>query len=201
MADTPMGSIALCIDNVWTRGFTYLIGAKGSSSKETEEAMKTMTDSIKKSALDAVSNGWKIIPVKPSNKVPHFDLVKHGHLDATDDISLIGFWFDLHSNINYGINCQASGLVVLDIDFRNGGKVQDWMLETRTVSTGDGLHLYYSANADARFVGNLGDGIDVKHRGFVVGASSVHSNGRIYTVTNDVPVAALNKEMLKKVTR
>jgi Bifunctional DNA primase/polymerase, N-terminal len=150
--------------------------------------------SIKGNAAQAVLNGWKILPVKSHNKLPHFDLIKRGHLDATDNWKLIDFWFSIDPKMNYGINCQASGLVVLDIDFRNGGLVQEWMKPTYTVSTGDGLHLYYATD-ELRFVGQVGEGIDVKHKGFVVGEGSIHSNGKTYTKVVDMPVVELDDEM------
>ena len=157
--------------------------------------------SIKAAAAQAILNGWKVLPVKKRNKLPHFDLIKRGHLDATDDWNLIDFWFSVDSNMNYGINCQASGLLVLDVDFRNGGDIRDWMKPTYTVSTGDGFHLYYRVDEELRFVGQVGDGIDVKYKGFVVGEGSIHSNGNIYRRTNDNLVANLDDEMKEMIAR
>jgi hypothetical protein len=158
-------------------------------------------NTIKAKAAQAVLNGWKIIPVKPHNKLPHFGLIKRGHLDATDDWDLIEFWFSIDPNMNYGINCQASGLVVLDVDFRNGGDIRDWMVPTYTVETGDGFHLYYKADDSLRFFGQVPNGIDVKYKGFVVGEGSIHSNGNIYTKTNNNSVAELDNEMREIISR
>ena len=156
---------------------------------------------IKGAAAQAVLNGWKVLPVKKRDKLPHFDLIKRSHLDATDDWNLIDFWFSVDPYMNYGINCQASGLVVLDIDFRNGGDIRDWMKPTYTVSTGDGFHLYYSLNEELRFFGQIGEGIDIKYKGFVVGEGSIHSNGNIYTRTNNNPVANLDDEMKEMIAK
>ena len=166
----------------------------------TDLAIIAEEKSIKGAAAQAVLNGWKILPVKKRNKLPHFDLIKRGHLDATDDWSLIDFWFSIDPQMNYGINCQASGLLVLDIDFRNRGAIPKWALETKTIETGDGLHLYYNVNEELKFFGQIGDGIDVKYKGFVVGERSIHSNGKTYQ-SNDLPIATLNEEMIERLAK
>lgn len=112
---------------------------------------------------------------------------------------------------NVGVGCRASGVVVLDLDRKNGvdgvatleqlcaehGR-QPWP-ETFTVATANrGLHLYFRAPA-ARVVvssiGVLGPGIDVRapgqiSGGYVVGPGSVVS-GRPYVVHHDLPIAPL----------
>ncbi len=171
------------------------------SNLATDLSIIASDKSIKGAAAQAVLNGWKVLPVKRRNKLPHFDLIKRGHLDATDDWKLIDFWFSVDPNMNYGINCQASNLVVLDIDFRNGGNIKEWMSETYTISTGDGLHLYYLAQEEIKFFGQVDDGIDIKYKGFVVGERSIHSNGKTYEAINDLPIANLNEEMLERISR
>lgn len=166
----------------------------------TDLAIIAEEKSIKGAAAQAVLNGWKVLPVKKRNKLPHFDLIKRGHLDATDDWSLIEFWFSIDPQMNYGINCQASGLLVLDIDFRNGGKIPDWALETKTIETGDGLHLYYNVNQELRFFGQVESGIDVKYKGFVVGERSIHGNGKTYQ-SNDFSITSLNEEMIERLAK
>jgi hypothetical protein len=171
------------------------------SELATELTLIANEKSIKGQAAQAVLNGWKIIPVKKRNKLPHFDLIKRGHLDATDDWKLIEFWFSVDPQMNYGINCQASSLLVLDIDFRNGGKIQEWMLETHTILTGDGLHLYYELDEEIRFFGQIDEGIDIKYKGFVVGEGSIHNNGKTYSRFNEAPLAKLNEEMIERLSR
>ena len=91
----------------------------------------------------------------------------------------------LLANINIGIACQTSGLVVFDIDFRNGGEVLPEFTPTYTVQTGDGFHLYYKANATDQYRGKLIDGIDIKFKGYVAAAPSIHPSGARYTVIDD----------------
>lgn len=172
-----------------------------SSKLATNLAIIAEQKSIKGATAQAILNGWKVLPVKKRNKLPHFDLIKRGHLDATDDWSLIEFWFSIDPQMNYGINCQASGLVVLDIDFRNGGEIRDWMVPTYTVETGNGFHLYYEAEEDLRYFGQLPDGIDIKYKGFVVGEQSIHSTGKTYVRTNDNAIARMDNKMKEILAR
>jgi hypothetical protein len=98
---------------------------------------------------------------------------------------------------NVGIPTGAeSGLVVVDVDGRNGGRQTLAGLElpdTLTVETGDGLHFYYQHPGGA-VPSNSGilPGIDRKaDGGYVVAPPSLHANGRRYRFTDDHPLAAL----------
>jgi hypothetical protein len=148
-----------------------------------------------------ILKGWWVMPVMPNDKEPHFDLIKRAHLDATNDTTTLDYWFNKDPEMNIGINCQQSGLVVLDIDYRNGGKFENFMLDTFTVATGDGLHLYYRAEPGASYRGKLGEGVDIKHKGFVVAAPSIHSNGNQYQVIHNVEPKPLNKELREMITK
>jgi hypothetical protein len=116
------------------------------------------------------------------------------------------------ASANLGVGCRASGIVVLDLDRKNGhdgistltkicdGHGQPWPGNTTyTVSTpNDGLHLYFLAPpgiAIASTIGQLGPGIDVRapgwHRGgYVLGAGSFTAAGP-YLACRDEPIAAL----------
>jgi len=160
-----------------------------------------ITIDSRQTALDYAAKGWAVMPLKSNKKDPHFDLIKNAYLGATTDPELINFWFDVDSKANLGIACITSGLIVLDVDFRNGGQYIDEMLETYTVKTGDGFHYYYKAPSNLNVRGSLEEGIDVKYKGYVVAAPSIHPNGSIYEVVNDIdpidlPAAIL--EMIKK---
>lgn len=88
-------------------------------------------------ALAYAEIGWAIFPVWSSSeqghcrcpkgkdcqspgKHPH-SLVTHGHLDATTDEDTIKHWYENDPDAGIGVSCDGSGLVVLDIDPRNGG--------------------------------------------------------------------------------
>ncbi len=98
--------------------------------------MKT-TIGTKRAAIEYAQRGWAVMPLKAKKKDPHFDLIKNAYLGATTDEALIEFWFDVDPTANIGIACITSGLVVFDVDFRNGGEILEEFGETYTVATGD----------------------------------------------------------------
>jgi hypothetical protein len=152
-------------------------------------------------ALDYAQQGWAVLPLLPRKKEPHFDLAQRGYLSATTDQKLINFWFDYDQSINVGIACYQSGLVVFDIDYRNGGKLLPEFEPTYTVQTGDGLHLYYTADQSTVFRGKLNDGIDIKWKGYVATAPSIHPTGAIYKVIDDRNPVAVPTSIKKLATR
>ncbi len=149
-------------------------------------------------AEEYIGKGWAVLPCLPRSKEPHFGLIKRAHLDATTDLELVKFWLKLDPNMNLGINAIKSNLVVIDIDRRNGGLVDpEWDL-TYTVQTADGWHLYYSYSDEDR-VRSFTRGIDVKHKGYVVAAPSVHPSGSRYQVIEDVSVSPLPESLREKI--
>jgi hypothetical protein len=152
-------------------------------------------------ALEYADRGWAVMPLKAKKKDPHFDLIKNAYLGATTDKELINFWFNVDPKANIGIACVTSGLVVLDIDFRNGGQYIEEMGETYTVKTGDGFHYYYKADSSMTFKGSLGDGIDVKHKGYVAAAPSIHPNGSIYEVVSNIEPIVIPAELYEMVAK
>lgn len=151
-----------------------------------ENTQSTLLDA----ALDYARRGWAVMPVASGSKEPNHNLIRRGYLSATTDELTIMQWFYMNPVANLGISCIASNLVVIDIDYRSGGERSDAFPDTYTVQTGDGLHLYYRAHSAMSFPGKLAEGIDIKHRGYVVAAPSLHPNGNRYTVIDDrEPVA------------
>jgi hypothetical protein len=140
------------------------------------------TTDTRQAAIDLADRGWSVMPLLPNSKEPHFDLCRRAYLSATTDKELINFWFNFDANVNLGIGCYQSGLVVFDIDYRNGGEFLSIFEPTYTVQTGDGLHLYYKADPTDVFRGKLTDGIDIKWKGYVSTAPSIHPSGATYTV-------------------
>lgn len=110
----------------------------------------------------------------------------HGKDDATADPRVIRRLLDRWPDSNIGIR-PIPGLVVLDVDPRNGGDRTLAALErqhgelprTRTAITGsDGLHYWWKGTAT---VGTIGAGLDVKTAaGYVVAPPSVHLSGGTY---------------------
>ena len=162
--------------------------------------MKTETNT-REIALEYADRGWAVMPLLPNKKDPHFDLCRRAYLSATTDHKLINFWFDYDSNINIGIACSTSGLVVFDIDYRNGGELLKQFEPTYTVKTGDGLHLYYATSPAAVYRGKLADGIDIKYKGYVAAAPSIHPSGARYTVIDDRNPVAVPQEIWEWATK
>ncbi len=152
-------------------------------------------------ALEYAERGWAVLPLLPRKKDPHFDLAQRAYLSASTDSKLINFWFDYDQSINIGIACYQSGLVVFDIDYRNGGELLPEFEPTYTVQTGDGLHLYYTANQSDVFRGKLNNGIDIKWKGYVAAAPSIHPSGSTYTVIDDRNPVAMPKAIREMATK
>ena len=131
-----------------------------------------------------VSLGFKVFPLAAGSKLP---AIKggHGFKDATDDADQMEQWARRFPNANIGIATGASsGLVVIDIDPRNGGTASMCKLGGKgmtfppcpTVRTGNGgRHLYFAFPVGlASSLNKLGPGIDVKATGgYVVAPPSI----------------------------
>ena len=99
----------------------------------------------------------------------------------------------------YGVLCK--GLLVVDVDARNGGmtsyaklieeypEVLGAGLVVDTGSGGGSKHLYFSLPESEALVGHLPDfgGLDFKSSGFVVGPGSAHKSGRAYSIADGSP--------------
>ncbi len=110
--------------------------------------------------------------------------------DQVDSMEEAGFL-----DTGYGVLCR--GLLVVDIDARNGGissfkkllkkvpAVKGAGLAVNTGSGGGSQHLYFRAPDDVSFVSHLPDypGIDFKSSGYVVGPGSAHVSGGIYSAS------------------
>ena len=152
----------------------------GASLDEKKYAMSAISDT----AIAYAMRGWKVLPVTPREKTPFFPIAKAGYKSATNNPAEVALWFRQEIELNFGIACAPSKLVVFDVDFRNGGDTQGLNLDTFTVRTGDGLHLYYKASGES-FAGKLRQGVDIKFNGYVVAPTSIHPNGAMYEVIND----------------
>lgn len=135
-------------------------------------------------AHEYIERGWHVLVVQPKSKDPYFKFAPRAYLSATNNHHDIDEWFAYKPNLNIGIAAIQSGLVIVDVDYRNVGEraeaILDQLPNTYTIETADGLHLYYVDPGTIRFPGKLADGLDVKHKGYVVAAPSVHPTGAIY---------------------
>jgi hypothetical protein len=125
--------------------------------------------------------GWHVLPIKPGAKRP---LTRHGHKDATRDAVKIRAWWQRAPNANVGIAVEPSGLIVVDVDPRNGGSLDALpaLPATLTAHTGGGgVHLFFRRPTPCpRLPGKLAAGIDLKTGGYILVAPSVTAGAYIF---------------------
>jgi len=146
-------------------------------------------DPVLSAALVFAARGIPVFPVTP-HKEP---LTTHGFKDATTDSTQITTWWTRHRGAGIGVPTGASsGLVVVDLDPRNGSEatVRDLerkhgpFPETMTSRTGGGgTHFFF--RHPGGYVkggsGKLGPGVDLKgDGGYVVVPPSSHESGGRY---------------------
>lgn len=137
---------------------------------------------LRDAALSYVDRGWYIIPLKPRTKHPDGRLVPNGQNQATNDLVQAFQWWESNRHHNIALVCNPSGLVVVDVDPRNGGDDTFADLERRlgpippTVSaiTGGGGAHYFFRHPGGSLRGKAGDGIEIKDHGYVLLSPSVH---------------------------
>ena len=116
-------------------------------------------------------------------------LTPNGVKDASKDPGQVKLWNQIWPKANIGIATgQISGIVVVDIDPRNGGDETLAQLEAMNgpivgpsvITGGGGGHIYLSWSSFSKS-GILGKGIDYKSDGgFVCAPPSVHESGKEY---------------------
>jgi hypothetical protein len=127
--------------------------------------------------------GWRTFPLGANSKLP---AIKggHGFKDASSDIAQIEEWAKTYPGCNIGIATgETSGIVVVDIDPRNGGsstmvdlfkKGHVFPPSPEAITGNGGKHLFYQYPPGLKASKDrLGPGIDIKSDGgYVVGAPS-----------------------------
>lgn len=144
-------------------------------------------------ALAYASWGWPVLPVIPNGKLP---ATTHGVHDATTDEAIIRKWFEGKPDLNVAIAAGArSGLVVYDIDPRNGGddSFAEWVkahgaLEAGALqlTAGGGQH-YLAAYDDSIRSCKLVDGVDLLSDGryFLAYPSTIEGRSYRWEVSSD----------------
>jgi hypothetical protein len=139
-------------------------------------------------ALHLASLGMKIIPLRPGLKIP----ADSGWQEkASSDAVVIKTWFESRPNMNYGIVCGQSCLIVVDLDIKNGDNgIENWKslskdlnLNTFQVETpSGGLHLYFWGEGLGNSAGTIARGVDLRASGgYVVGPGSQTSEGTYFS--------------------
>lgn len=154
--------------------------------------MTTNTGIMEAAVNLAAEYQWRVLPV--NGKVPA--IPRWPEVASCDENQIREWWTNGYAGCNVGIATgRASGLVVLDIDPRNGGNesfarmVQSFgpLPETIEVATpSGGRHLYFAYPQDGSQIGNRANlagytGVDVRgDGGQVVAPPSIGSNGVPY---------------------
>ncbi|WP_206448170.1 bifunctional DNA primase/polymerase [Agrococcus sp. KRD186] len=148
-------------------------------------------------ALALAAAGWQLLPLR--GKVP---LTAHGVRDASADPEQVRAWWPAGALHNLGARVPG-GLVVLDLDPRNGGTLDtlagaagDELPATLTVLSGrgdGGRHLYFQHPGGRLTSTRLPEGIDVKtSTGYCVMPPSLHpATGQPYRWLGDAGPARL----------
>jgi P4 family phage/plasmid primase-like protien len=197
----------------------------------------TNADRFKKATSWYASNSWEILPCHGivegrctcgQSHMESKDIGKHPainawNIESSSDIAKVHIWWDTNPEYNIGVNCRASGFLVIDIDPRSGGDVAYDKFEayvegalppTVEATTGQyevngriirGRHLFYKCDENEDLIGNLSKlgfkGIDVKHNGYVLISPSRHFSGITYEWVEGkepwtIPMAEAPEELL-----
>ena len=142
-------------------------------------------------ALGYLTRGWSVIPLKPSAKTPLVNWVEFQTRRASE--AEVRLWFGRFPYANVGIVCgDISGILVLDIDPRNGGEESISQLERdgnlipwpgMVVDTGGGGgHIYFTCPPGTHKSSGFRPGLDLQANGsYVVAPPSIHpTTGKSY---------------------
>lgn len=160
-----------------------------------------MTTTMLDHALAYAAAGYELFPLVERQKYP---AVRNGLLEATSDPATIRQWWGRRPDCNIGLRPPA-GVLVLDVDPRNGGSSDQLgdLPDTWTAHTGGGgQHILFTYGGPV--LGRVRDttGIDVKSRsGYIVAAPSIHPSGRQYRWANEHPIAPLPGHLVPRVRR
>lgn len=144
-------------------------------------------------ALAYASWGWHVIPVVPNGKVP---ATQHGVKDATTDPEQITRWWAQNPDFNIGIAAgERSGIIVFDIDPRNGGD-SSWAVWTdqngsvpdgaMQMTAGGGFHHIADYTPEIRSC-KLTEGVDLLADGryFVAFPSTIEGRSYQWEASSD----------------
>ncbi len=153
-----------------------------------------------RAALAYARRGVPVFPCEPGGKRP---LTTSGFWDASTDPARIEGWWRERPDANVGVPTgRRSGLLVLDVDPREGGDATLKALErtdgpaprtSRARTGGGGLHLYFRYPAEPAVknsAGFLGRGLDVRGEGGYVVAPPSRTTGAYEWMDRSPPAQA-----------
>lgn len=146
--------------------------------------------SIEKAAVEYLSRGWSVIPVRERAKRPAIAWKPYQEKCASEET--LRNWFRRNPERNVAVVTGAlSGLVVVDVDPRHGGKESLRQLErehgklpdtVESMTGGGGRHLYFAhPGGEVHNRTNIEPGVDLRgDGGCIVAPPSIHPSGKPY---------------------
>lgn len=164
---------------------------------------------IRKQAIEYTQKGLMCLPSAGNEKRP---IVKWQNLEKISAGTTANY-FDKYATKRPGIAIltgeRSNGLVVIDIDMKNGHNglksIQEWerqhgyFPETWQVETpSGGIHLYFKAKGQYKTRTGILEGVDIRAEGGLVIAPPTERAGKPYKfVAHDLPIAEANESVLK----
>jgi hypothetical protein len=165
-----------------------------------EEKRRARIPTLLKAALSYAKRGIPVFPCESGGKRP---LTYNGFWDATTDIGRVKAWWGRWPTANVGVPTgKRSGLLVLDVDPRDGGPQSLGALErengplpstARSRTGGGGVHVFfrYPAEKEVRnSAGWLGPGLAVRGEGGYVVVPPSRTQGHYEWIDRSRPVEA-----------
>ena len=150
---------------------------------------------LRNAACEYADRGWHVVPINPHGstsaklaKAPLGRLVPNGLSQATDDLATVFRWWRAEPRANVGIVAKPSGLLILDVDPRDGGdeslheleRALGPLPETVRAETGGGGEHYLCQHPGGDLRGKAAPGVDVRDTAYVLAPPSIHPSGRPY---------------------
>jgi Protein of unknown function (DUF3987)/Bifunctional DNA primase/polymerase, N-terminal/Primase C terminal 1 (PriCT-1) len=184
----------------WT--FTEEMAGRHQQELDTQSYWTASEPDMKAAALSYANDGIPVFAVhEPTedgcscqrsdcNRPGKHPRTQHGFLDATTDPVKISNWWNQWPQANIGIPTgAASGLLVVDVDPRNGGdeSLESLILKhgqfphtAEQMTGGGGRHIFFRYRGGS-VPKTLAVGVDLKgDGGYVVAAPSLHASGKRY---------------------
>lgn len=160
-----------------------------------------MIENLKDRIHKFYNMGISTIPVKERAKVPAINTWTPFQNRLPVPLELYRMFAGWSWPGNYGVvcgRCHASNrrdqfLTVIDFDdIRIAGNWLDMgMPETYSVMTARGMHAYYFTRQETGQAHY--EGLDVKGRGYVLGAGCIHPSGAVYHEFLNIPIATIDR--------
>lgn len=164
--------------------------------------MNAKTDTLSaqgRAALAYAGRGWRVFPILAGHKGETVNgrsthHLPNGHNGASCDIETVRVWWRRWPDANIGLHLAASGLVAVDADsykpdcgfsaFMQGRDMPETLVQK---SARGGAHYIFLAEEGEEFPGKLCDGVDIKHKGYILLEPSTFEGGVYEFQTDDAP--------------